>query len=515
MKKLISFALALMLVMSMIGMVAATETPASTTTGSITINGASAANSYGIFKMLNLESFNEASGAYSYKADPAWVDFFTAGTGALDYMSVDNAGYVTWKAAEDDATVAAFAKLAMAYAKANSDTITPFKSTNNPGEYTWAKDENDKDMLVFSDLPLGYYLVDSTMGALCGLTTTNPDASMNAKNAAPTIDKKVDKGNEWADANNASVGDTVDYRVSVTVHAGAQDYILHDTMTEGLTFDPASVSVTLNNQTVDATYEVTVGDETVTKTNYTVKTEGIDDGCTFELIFSQDFCDALKTNDSLMIYYSATVNENAAVHGNGENDHNENSAKLQFGDSHKLHYTTESKTNTHTYAFDIIKTDSQNKLIDGAAFLVYDAATGGNLIPVVYDQTKNVYRRATAEEIEAGAGEDIVIDVKDGKARVEGFGNGTYYLEEVRTPAGYNQLTARQEFTISDGNLDATFNNGVYSTGSGVQVVNKTGNMLPETGAMGTVMFVTFGVVVVLGTGVLLVTKKRMSMIED
>ena len=32
---------------------------------------------------------------------------------------------------------------------------------------------------------------------------------------------------------------------------------------------------------------------------------------------------------------------------------------------------------------------------------------------------------------------------------------------------------------------------------------------------MGTVMFITFGMVVALGTGVLLVTKKRMSMIQD
>ena len=105
--------------------------------------------------------------------------------------------------------------------------------------------------------------------------------------------------------------------------------------------------------------------------------------------------------------------------------------------------------------------------------------------------------------------------VKDGKVRVVGFDNGTYYLEETEAPDGYNKLTARQKFIISDGNLDATFNGDVYSTGSGVHVVNKTGSMLPETGAMGTMLFITFGMFVVLGTGVLLVTKKRMSMIED
>ena len=73
----------------------------------------------------------------------------------------------------------------------------------------------------------------------------------------------------------------------------------------------------------------------------------------------------------------------------------------------------------------------------------------------------------------------------------------------------------RQEFTIADKNLDSIFNGDIYSTGSGVHVVNKSGTMLPETGAMGTTMFIAFGMFVMLGTGILLVTKKRMSMIEE
>ena len=109
----------------------------------------------------------------------------------------------------------------------------------------------------------------------------------------------------------------------------------------------------------------------------------------------------------------------------------------------------------------------------------------------------------------------VSIVVKDGKVRVEGFDNGTYYLEETVTPDGYNQLAARQKFIIADGNLDAVFNDGVYSTGSGVHVVNKSGTMLPETGGAGTAMLIGFGVVVALGTGILLVTKKRMGMIKD
>ena len=78
-------------------------------TGSITINGASAENTYEIYKLLDLESYDTSSGAYSYKVNSAWTGFF-ANADILTYVEINADGYVTWKAAEDDATVAAFAK---------------------------------------------------------------------------------------------------------------------------------------------------------------------------------------------------------------------------------------------------------------------------------------------------------------------------------------------------------------------------------------------------------------------
>ena len=119
------------------------------------------------------------------------------------------------------------------------------------------------------------------------------------------------------------------------------------------------------------------------------------------------------------------------------------------------------------------------------------------------------YRRARKDE------PGVEIEVKDGQVRLVGFDNGTYYLEETDAPEGYNKLTTRQKFIIADANLDAIFNDGILSTGSGVHVVNKTGSMLPETGGLGTLLFTLLGGGTVMGTGVVLVTKKRMSKIED
>ncbi|MBR5309909.1 MAG: LPXTG cell wall anchor domain-containing protein, partial [Oscillospiraceae bacterium] len=236
-------------------------------------------------------------------------------------------------------------------------------------------------------------------------------------------------------------------------------------------------------------------------THYVVSTENLEDDCDFEINFTRAFCDHLETNDNIVITYTAMLNRNAVVAGNG----NANVAYLAFGEGHK---TLESSVVTYTYSVDIIKTDSQNTLIDGASFRIYDALTGGNEIEVVLTDDGKAYRRINSEN-EVGQGVDIV--VKDGQARVIGLDNGTYYLEEVEAPDGYNKLTARHAFTISDGNLDAVFTNDIYSVGSGVQIVNKSGSMLPETGGIGTTLFYVAGGFLVATAVVVLVSKKRMS----
>ena len=484
MKKIISVILSLMLIASLSVTAFAAEE-----TGSITINGVGESTTYEIYKLLDLESYDVDAGAYSYKANAAWATFFATNE-AKAYMATDADGYVTWAAAEDDDTKAAFAKLALAYAKANS--IDPVKSSENAGEFVITGTTGK-----FDGLELGYYLVDSTMGALCGLTTTNPHASINAKNGIPTIDKQVkeDSTAQWGATNTSDIGQTIEYRVTINVHAGAENYVLHDVMAAGLTY----IGVSKIEHVVPGT-----GTHVVTTDKYEVKTDTavVTDGCTFEVHFSKAMCDELETNDKVIVYYTAMLNRNAVINGDG----NLNTAWLTFGEGG---VSNEDAVTTYTYGVDIIKTDSANKLIDGAQFKIYDAANGGNEVAVVLMDDGVTYRRARADET------GIAIVVKDGKVRVVGFDNGTYYLEETEAPDGYNMLSARQKFIVSDANLDAVFNDGVYSTGSGVHVVNKTGSMLPETGGMGTVLFITFGTIVVLGAGVLLVTKKRMSMIKD
>ena len=502
-KKLAALVLALMLTLSLgISFATDADNPDAPTTGSITINGISVdagdngnkfKTTYTIYRLLDLESYNAVSGAYSYKVNSDWAGFF-ATEGALAYVAIDDNGYVTWKVGEDDDTVAAFAKLALAYAKDNG--IEPKASNQDYENYTWEPaTEEKKASGTFSGLELGYYLVDSTMGALCGLTTTNPNASINAKNGQPTIDKQVeeDSTQQWGGSNSADIGQIVNFRTTINVHAGAENYVLHDQMSPGLTF-----------QGVTDIQHVVPGSDThpVDSELYTVVTkEGLDDDCTFEIRFSKELCDELATNDKLIVHYAAMVNRDAIVASTG----NTNESWLDFGEGN---HTTHDTTQTYTFGFDLVKTDSQNALIDGAEFKIYDAATEGNEVAVVLMDDGVTYRRARTDET------GVSIVVKDGKVRVVGFDNGPYYLEETVSPAGYNKLTSRQKFIISDGNLDAIFNDGIFSTGSGVHVVNKTGTMLPETGGIGTTLFYAVGGLLVAAAAVLLITKKRMSIAE-
>ncbi len=500
MKKFLAILLAAMMLLSLAAPVLAAE---SSTTGSITINGVGTDTKYDVYKMLHLESYDTTTGAYSYTIEPAWVNFFNSAD-AQKYIVLDG-NYVSWRkdVIDSDDNKFAFGKLALAYAKAND--IDPTQSSENDGQFVITTNaETGVVSGKFSNLVLGYYLVDSTMGALCGLTTTNPDAAINAKNGQPTIDKQVqeDLTGQWGDSNSADIGQTVYFRVTINVHAGAENYILHDVMSEGLTYDKVSGVQWNDDGTVRDLVEGTdyivfaAPEFTPDKTD-----DDTTDGCTLEVRFTKEFCDKLDTNDKIIVSYQAMLNRNALIA-----DKNTNTAHLEYGEEKE---TTTDVTETFTFGFDIIKTDSANTLIDGAEFRIYDAEKGGNEVAVVLMDDGVTYRRARADE----AGVDIV--VKDGKVRVVGFDNGTYYLEETEAPDGYNKLTARQKFIISDANLDSIFTGEIYSSGSGVHVVNKTGSMLPETGSFGTTMFITVGCIVMLACGVLLFTRKRMSQIAE
>ena len=527
MKKIASVLLALVMVVAMAMPAFATETgttqgTSSSVKGTITITNATVGQNYTVYKIFELESYNQTNSAYTYKIVEAWRPFFAEGAKGAEYATIDGQGYITWKEEKDnEAAAAEFAKEAIAWAKVAENKITP----TGTQEAAKAPEEDVEEVTIqFADLDLGYYLVDSTVGTVCSLNTTDNLVNITDKNVKPTVDKNVaedskeGKSDEYGKDNDAHIGQLVKYQTTITAQPGAINYVLHDKMT-GLDFVEVT-GVTLNGETVSAD-------------NYTViKGEGVseekeDEKCSFEVEFENTFLAGITETATIVVSYTAKVNADAVIAGTG----NPNETYLSYGqDPSNTNKTEPSETRTYTFAFDLVKTKADAALLTGATFQLYEGvATGGT--PMNFVKVEGGYRVATDEDIAEDITQDIVVE--DGQVNIAGLDGGTtYYLEETVAPDGYNKLADRVKVELTERDIDAekvatvhivtgkndtdtsdnttaTVTDDKYVSG-GVQVINQTGSLLPSTGGIGTTIFYIVGTVLVVGAGILLVTKKRM-----
>ena len=461
-KKLFAALLAAALVLAM-AVPAFAETNA--TKGSITISNTVKDETYTIYRMFKLDSYNAESNTYSYTVESDWEGFFKTGAGG-NYITLDGQNHPTWTAADenDSTTVAAFAKAALAWAADKKISGTKETATG--------------DTVTFSNLDLGYYLVDSSLGALCGLNTTNPNATIKEKNEKPEIKKEVQTSTgDWGDKNNAKIGDTVEYKVEIKVADGAQKYTVTDTMSKGLTFNSGSLKVTAN------------GAQT---TNYTLTPT--ENGFTLEL--PESYVSTLAKGTVILVTYNATLNKDAVIDGDG----NTNKVTLSYGNHQN---TVPSEVTTKSYQFDLVKVDgTTNKLLDGAEF---ELADGNTKLSFVKDTAGNYRVAMTGED-----GATTTITVKGGKVNIYGLAGKAYTLTETKAPDGYNKLVTSETVDLTEGSKShATIESNVYKDG-GVVVENHAGTVLPSTGGMGTTLFYVVGGGLMVAAVVLLVTKKRM-----
>lgn len=436
------------------------------TKGSITISKTVKDETYTIYRMFKLDSYNAESNTYSYTVESDWEGFFKTGAGG-NYITLDGQNHPTWTAADenDSTTVAAFAKAALAWAK-------------QKGIQSAGTQEGNGSSITFSNLDLGYYLVDSSLGALCGLNTTNPDATIKEKNEKPEIKKEVQTSiGDWSSENNAKIGDTVEYKVEIKVADGAQKYTVTDTMSKGLTFNNSSLKVTAN--------DAVTTDYTLTST-----TNG------FTLVLPETYVSTLTKGTTIIVTYNATLNKDAVIDGDG----NANEVKLSYGNHQN---TVPSKVTTKSYQFDLVKVDgTTNKLLDGAEF---ELADGETKLSFVKDTAGNYRVAMTGEE-----GATTTITVKNGKVNIYGLAGKAYTLTEIKAPDGYNKLVTSETVNLADGSkTHATIVDSVYKDG-GVVIENHAGTVLPSTGGMGTTLFYVIGGGLMVAAVVLLVTKKRM-----
>ena len=451
-------------------------------TGSITVQGAVNGEIYSIYKIFDVTGYDMTTNPHkiTYKVTDGWASFFEKGNPGANYVTLDSKNQIS-ATTLDSSTASKFAAAAIAWAKDSNHNI---KATD-----TKTAGENG---VTFTNVANGYYLVDTSLGALCSLdNVTGNAAKISEKNEVPAIEKKVKSGDNYESSNSAKIGDTVEYKTTITINGSVEKVVLHDKMDTGLTFDETSV-------------KVKVGDADVAADNYTLKKSGTESSapCTFEIEFEDSYIAGLATGTQIEVTYSATLNESAVIGTPG----NKNDTWLKYGNNGSV----TSETTTYSYSFDLVKTDSDGTLLAGAKFKLYADKNCTKEIKLVADGD-NVYRVATTGE----AGVQYIETKATSALTIKGLkGTTTYYLKEIEAPKGYNELENAFEFTIASANissnLNETSNKWVEGNSTGIHIINNAGTTLPSTGGMGTTVFYVVGGGLMAVAVVLLVTKKRM-----
>lgn len=492
MKKLMAALLAVAMVCAMaIPAFAAGGAGATTGEGKITIDNAVIGHTYKIYRILNLQ-YNDTAKSFRYEKNDKWGAFVEEQTA---YLSVDSTtGVVTWANSDNADNGTAIKALAVAAGQYVKDQGTALTADDFK--------EATSSTVTFDRLPLGWYLVvsDLTNDAICSIDTTAKEVTIKEKNGVPTVTKEVEYASgSWGQGNDGNVGDTVNFQTTIYVTDGnPTNYVLHDKMSNGLTFKEDSIAVKVN--------------DTTPITNYTVKYTNTDK-CTFEISFPNG---TLHTNDKVVVTYSATINSNAVVGTAG----NENETWLKYGNNGA---TTHGKTKTYTWSFNIFKyfTDSDDTMqyLANVEFVLYRKNADDKAEYAKFD-SNNKLSGWTEAESEAGKLKTNATSI----VGVKGLDKGTYFLKEITTPDGFNGLTSDVEVQI-DSSCN-TLNGATYTVQykmvneddftdtdeeeKVVPIENKRGTVLPGTGGIGTTIFYVVGGGLMVAAAILLITKKRM-----
>ncbi len=459
-KKVISILLTLLMVVGMMSTFAF-----ATGTSTIVVQNAVKGQTYTAYKLFDVS--RGSGNAISYRMSATEYGFWhevLEENGFNIEQAKDASGYVV-KGVPSDTSDTAMTELTAKLAKAfDSMTTKP-----SPAGTAGIGDENKT--ATITGLDTGYYFVHTSLGAVCALVHDGTTRDVIEKNGKPNVTKT-------ATEQTAMLGQDVHYTVTMTVAGSARtNYVLHDKMSDALQF---------NNDVV-----AKVGNNEVPSLNYEVKTTGINDGCTFEVDFSNDYTKNLANNTVITVTYSAKVIK-------ADNNNMNNDLTMKFGNSSIPAQTVTVKTGSITvdkYALNKTDTTDKSKKLEHAKFVI--KSSEGYLA-----SENNAYTWKSDWKTAAGDLVDhiVVMDTDaNGAATIKGLKAGEYELIEIEAPEGYNKLVQGESFEITVDNLDQT-----------KSIANDTGSTLPETGGIGTTIFYLIGAILVIGAGVVFVTRRRM-----
>ena len=460
-------------------------------------------NAYKVFDVTYDED-----GYYSYTLAPELEGFTYAAAGETPLIQfLENI--------QDNSTaINSFAKAAYNYIVANG--IQP-KGTATA----------DSETVTISNLPApGYYVIDGetedasgeTIIPAVALDTTDPTATVVVKAAGVPLDKNIVKDDTLVKGADYDVGDDVDFEIDTALGDltgyTTYDFIIHDTLSAGLELDADSIVVTVGGTAIPASNNH--ADNTYTFAQ---------NGQSFTISLNNVISSGYASKAPVVVTYSATILEGALT--TVEED---NTAYVEFSnnpyDSSTHGDTPEEKVYVYDFDIDIDKyaAGDETEKLEGAVFALYKEVSG---VKYYYnynaadDCVEWVAAADVTEDDLKGESQNSPITVvttdENGAAEFKGLEAGTYYLEETAAPEGYNKLdeAVEVEITVSyeeDGTIAETSATTTQTNmHQDAAIANSTGSKLPATGGIGVYIIYAVGAILVLGSAVLLIAKKKVS----
>lgn len=521
-KRIASMALATIMAVVLLASALPTKAFAAAATGTLTVSGHAELTGKNV-TIVKMFSATKSGDNVGYTLEGAWGAFFQG----LDEPTMDNLtdaelsqaayAYVSnlGSGKNNEPNMLKFADAAREYVRNNSVAFNALSTTKQA-----VAASQGKASATFTQVAYGYYLAFPADGSTSADRKTDAtlvnvfdtNATWDIKSEYPTVDKTVAGVNgDKPNGGGAAIGDVLTFALTSKV-PDMTDYTQYvfkfiDTLSAGLTLQDDQGDVALPANPLSSGITVTIGQTTLQTKDFSASAVEESGGTKLTIDLSTYLTNnknTLNAGDTIKVTYRAKLNDNAVVDGDTANT---NEAKVEYSNDPKNPQTgtdtsTPDKTYTYTFKFGIDKQDEKHATLAGAEFKIWqdggDGAFGGDDTALKFDDKKNGKYVLNAN----GAVETITTD-DTGKFNVEGLEEGTYWVEEVKAPEGYNKLAKPVKVVIAAAyNEDGTLKSHsvVYGESSTAAhgdhsfvIVNKAGTRLPETGGMGTILFTLVG----------------------